>query len=622
MNQQAASSFETLERRVLLSANLPADLVDYLNRLPIESPAPFHHGHLGHTGKGDDAVFVAPEANPSVTTLLNSGPVTNRVDIALVGDGYTTADLPTYAAHASRVVNDFFLQTPLDRYKSYFNVHRVDVVSNQSGVDNDPTQGILRDTAMDMGFWTNGIERLLGVNVSKARGFAAFAPQFEQVLAIANSSKYGGAGYPGSDVGTFSGGNGFSLEVALHEFGHAFADLADEYEYGGPTTYTGGERPETNVTILNATQILSQQRKWWRWMDTPNVDAFEGGYYSVYGVFRPTFDSKMRNLGRPWDEVNSEQLILSLYRTVRPIDSATAAGTYPSTNGFFVDPVDPIGTPLSVQWLLNGQPIAGATSLTFNPATLDLSGTHTLGVRVADTTPMVRDPVAQANLLTQTRSWTILDAIAPRVVASSFGFDQSPQRFSVRFSENVAGSLQAGDLRLQPVGGGAAITPIAASYDPATHTATFTLPGVLPDGQYNATIAAGAIADAAGNALPSVSVPTFFYRGDMNRDATVNNQDIAAFVSGLTDPAAFATSFGYSPLTLGDLSGDGAFNNQDIAPFVARLTGARPSPTALRTAPQQPGLSAVNSFSGRTLRLLEASSDDLPFVAQRVVNAR
>jgi autotransporter-associated beta strand protein len=85
---------------------------------------------------------------------------------------------------------------------------------------------------------------------------------------------------------------------------------------------------------------------------------------------------------------------------------------------------------------------------------------------------------------------------------------------------------------------------------------------------------------AGGQALLApVEVPFFVYKtGDMNNDGTVNNQDIALFVQGLTDAAAFEASLGYSPAPAGDVNGDGTFNNQDISPFVALLTGSRPAP--------------------------------------------
>ena len=76
--------------------------------------------------------------------------------------------------------------------------------------------------------------------------------------------------------------------------GHSLGDLADEYTYGGPTTYTGAELGPVDVSILSRQEQLDQERKWWRWMDASfsefdgPVSTYEGGNYSEFGVFRPS----------------------------------------------------------------------------------------------------------------------------------------------------------------------------------------------------------------------------------------------------------------------------------------------------------------------------------------------
>src|SRR6185503_18363500 len=159
-------------------------------------------------------------ASPA-TTILNNGPSSNRLDFVFVGDGYVAAELGTYAIHVQSVLNYLLSQEPFLTYRKFFNAHRVDVISNESGVDNDPVPGILKDTALDMGFYCGGTERLLCVNVTDALLFAAEAPASEQVFAVANSVQYGGAGYITSDLATVSGGNGAATEVAVHEMGHS-----------------------------------------------------------------------------------------------------------------------------------------------------------------------------------------------------------------------------------------------------------------------------------------------------------------------------------------------------------------------------------------------------------------
>ena len=82
---------------------------------------------------------------PNVETILSNGPTANRVDIVFIGDGFTETDLSTWPAVAVAGYERLFQYEPFIRYREYFNVHRVDVVSAESGVDNDPTEGVERD---------------------------------------------------------------------------------------------------------------------------------------------------------------------------------------------------------------------------------------------------------------------------------------------------------------------------------------------------------------------------------------------------------------------------------------------------------------------------------------------
>ena len=218
---------------------------------------------------------ITPPPAYNSETILNNGPTENRIDLVLLGDGYTDSEIPDYINHANNIVNGFFNEGVLNNYQSYFNVHRVDVISNETGVDNDPN-GVLRDTALDMTYYCNDLARLLCISVSKAIDAANNAPATDQILALANSTTYGGAGYAGSDLCTVAGNNGSALEVAIHEFGHAFANLADEYSYGGPETYTGPELYAANISIYNKNNMLANETKWYRWFDEPGVDTFEG----------------------------------------------------------------------------------------------------------------------------------------------------------------------------------------------------------------------------------------------------------------------------------------------------------------------------------------------------------
>jgi hypothetical protein len=350
--------------------------------------------------------------------MLTPNPA-NRVDIVFVGDGYTANEINQYHTDVDNFANQMFQSEPLVTYRPLFGIHRVDVVSNESGIDNDPTQGISRDTALDMNFWCNNIERLLCVNVSKAYSHANTASipgggGPDQVLAVANTTKYGGAGYSSSNLGTASARNAASVEVAVHELGHSMANLADEYTYGGPTVYSGNEPGSANASIFEHADMANQNRKWHMWLgdNSPQYDGltstFEGASYSEIGIYRPSQNSKMRALNRPFNRVGAEAFVIEIYRIVNPIDSSSpAASNIAGHTTLSVCPVQPINHALDIQWYVDGLPVNGATTDSFNTTNLGSPGVYAITARVIDNTPLVRNESARATLMTAERQWTV-----------------------------------------------------------------------------------------------------------------------------------------------------------------------------------------------------------------------
>lgn len=173
------------------------------------------------------------------------------MDIVLLGDGYTNSEMSKYATDANNFINALFAQEPFREYQRYFNVHRVDVISNESGIDH-PDQGVFRDTALDGAYSCGGgsAERCICVSDSKVQDVFARTPglspaQRDFVIVIANDPEYGGcarngiaAVYNGADAG----------EVILHELGHTLGLLADEYCYPPPPCGGAFEPPEVNAT--------------------------------------------------------------------------------------------------------------------------------------------------------------------------------------------------------------------------------------------------------------------------------------------------------------------------------------------------------------------------------------
>ncbi len=281
---------------------------------------------------------LAPPARAIYSTFLNNGASSNRVDIVFLGDGYTSSELNAYQSHISSMMSHLFNQgeEPFPRYRNYFNAHRIDVISQQSGAD-DPSANFFVNTALDARYLYDGItQRLLYVSNAKATtalssGLGGALTADMRLVAV-NATQYGGGG---GTYAVYAGGNSSATEIALHELGHSFAGLADEY--GGNTgTYTGNEPIEVNLT-KNSTGA-----KWSRWIgyNQPGIGtigAYEGGGYYDHGLYRPSFNSKMRALNQPFDAVSREEIILDIYRTVDPLDA------WLNNSQFLLQPRKPLG---------------------------------------------------------------------------------------------------------------------------------------------------------------------------------------------------------------------------------------------------------------------------------------
>jgi formylglycine-generating enzyme required for sulfatase activity len=381
-----------------------------------------HHCHPGADGVLEGGMLHMPIPVESSSGLVNwpsatiesNGPPDNRIDLVFVGDGFQESELKLYAAATAHIWYAMLEHEPYASYRSFFNVHRVDVTSAESGVDNDPIQGISRETALDMGFWCGGIERALCVNSAKARQAALAAPGSDHVLAVANSTKYGGVAYL-DELATFSAFNEFSLPILLHELGHSFGGLADEYDYKDGAAYSGPEPDEQNVSILNSADMHATQSKWWQWLGVSLKGvglhgAFEGAAYHQFGIYRPTATSLMRSVDFPFNGPGLEQMILAIHDVTKMIDRATPAVASDVNRGtrVSVDALQPSSHQLSMQWYLGSEAIPGATSMSVDTANLPLPASGMpLRVVLTDPTPYVRDEAMRSQTLRESYSWTL-----------------------------------------------------------------------------------------------------------------------------------------------------------------------------------------------------------------------
>jgi hypothetical protein len=370
----------------------------------------------------------------TVVPVRITGDPAKRFNIVIVGDGYTAAEMPKFREHVERHVNVLLALEPFKTYRSYLNVYAVEVPSQVSGVSCDPDlTSPQRDTPLHMGFWggcdAGSVQRLLSVDDNALAQYANLVPGTNsgnrQLLAIANSTTYGGAG---GTFATASGGNALSALITPHELGHSLGGLDDEYDYlargvrGG--AYTGGEPSSLHHTVLTTQQMKDQQKKWWRWLGEPSLSGgtigrYEGGLYDSTGVRRPSKHSMMKTLGYYFDQISRERMTQRLSAKTNILNDGTPT-TAPigADRVVWVEPLHPVSHALDVTWKLDGTPVPANGSRSVDLAALRPSpGRHTLTATVVDPTDFVRDPaVRNSQALTRTRTWTVDTAITtPRV---------------------------------------------------------------------------------------------------------------------------------------------------------------------------------------------------------------
>ncbi|WP_030195914.1 M64 family metallopeptidase [Streptomyces sp. NRRL S-87] len=362
----------------------------------------------------------------TVTKLINHGRTSDRLDVVIIGDGYTASQLGTFHTQAKAKWANITAVEPYKTYKNLFNVWTVDAVSHDSGVSGDPSKGVHRNTALGSYFWCDDIERLLCVDQTKVDKYVAKAPDADLVIVLSNSKKYGGAGYNQRSarygyegISTASAGNEQSGQVAIHETGHSLGKLADEYDYPYDR-YTGPEPGDSNISKLTAAQLKANRAKWYRWIgekspDGGRVGSFEGAGYYVHGLYRPTDNSLMRILGVPFNLPGVESMIGGFYRHARIATPGTRTDLTLRTGATAKVTVPTIytanGRKLKVRWFVDGKEVtrlAGRTAVKVTDVKAELAdrAVHKLTVRVEDRTPSVRDPKVAKTLRTSV-NWKV-----------------------------------------------------------------------------------------------------------------------------------------------------------------------------------------------------------------------
>ncbi|WP_103069667.1 T9SS type A sorting domain-containing protein [Aquimarina sediminis] len=324
--------------------------------------------------------------------IFSSGAIEDRINIVILGDGYQSSELAKFITDASNMTNSLFSESPYKEYKEYFNVYAIKVPSNESGVTHPGTATDVTEpdhpvSSVDNYFGSTfdyyNIHRLLvatnqtAITTVLANNF----PNYDAVMILANSPYYGGSGgaYAVSSL------EASAEQIMIHELGHSFGGLSDEY-------YAGDIYAAENINITKETNPALV--KWKNWIGQKEIGIYQhccGGESASW--YRPHENCKMRFLNAPFCAVCVEGTIEKIHSLTSPIVSYSPDNTSPIEDlgamDFEVSLINPIPNTLNVSWQLNQEVVGNQTSIKITKGEL-IEGNNELQVIVTDNTSLLR----------------------------------------------------------------------------------------------------------------------------------------------------------------------------------------------------------------------------------------
>lgn len=243
-----------------------------------------------HVVDPSDILIRQVKRNPAPHQYLmkNGGPE-ECIDVVIVAEGYTEAEVEQFYLDARTAMEAILGHKPFDRYKGSFNFVAVALPSQDSGVS-VPGSGEWKNTALKAHFNTFYMDRYLTTLRLKNLHDSLSGIPYEHIVILANTDTYGGGGIYNSYTLTTAGHPAFK-PVVVHEFGHSFAGLADEYFYDD--MFVEYYYPETEPWEQNITTMKDFDAKWKDMLDAGKAELLEGAGYQSKGVWRGAQDCRM-----------------------------------------------------------------------------------------------------------------------------------------------------------------------------------------------------------------------------------------------------------------------------------------------------------------------------------------
>jgi hypothetical protein len=375
-----------------------------------------------------------------VDTLVKTGPLTKRINLVFVPDGYQASEMALFRTRATQVINSLFAQSPFLEYRAYFNAFAIEVPSAQSGSTHPRTApdcpttstAYANTTYFNSTFDYASIHRLVVPQGTAAIGsvLAANFPRYDQVFVLVNSTEYGGSG---GAVATASA-NASATEIAVHEIGHSFAGLSDEYWAGAQYA-----RETANMTQTTSPTAV----RWAPWVGSNGIGIYP--HTTDPSWQKPHQNCKMQFLGVPFCAVCRETFVEKFHTLVRPLEAysptALAINTPTQNLAFALTLLPPAPNTLRVTWTRDGTVFARNTATTTVPLAQLPVGTHTVRAVVTDTTALTRR-ASHLSLHSYTVEWTVTRT-ATSVSAASATAEYEVQAYPNPVSEvlNLAYTL-------------------------------------------------------------------------------------------------------------------------------------------------------------------------------------
>ncbi len=344
-------------------------------------------------------IFIYPNLSDSqpigIEKIQTNGSNDKFINIVILGDGYTQSQQTKFINDCKSFSNYLFSIEPFKQYKNYFNIVAIKVISVDSGARHDHSAPdcpgiashpiLMPNTYFQCRFDVGGIHRLIVpgdfTNISKA--LVQYFPFYDQVVILSNTPYYGGSG------GTFATStlHGSSNEITVHELGHSFASLSDEY-------YAGNQyaRESINMSMITDRNI----NKWKNWLDFKNVGIYQhccGGNSSQW--YKPHQGCKMQALGLPFCSVCVEGIIEQIHNLMSPLIKYTPEDLVISISDsnltFKLDElVKPEPNSLYVKWIYDNNEISYQQDSLILLSKDIPSGSSFLSLSIEDTSTMLR----------------------------------------------------------------------------------------------------------------------------------------------------------------------------------------------------------------------------------------